>query len=129
MAYLRQQGHGDEGYIRLDELTVDDLDVVLRRITAARGNEYGLKAADNIVKIVGRFGFLDTLARRVASTNEIDRKDVKDTFEQVVSKIKRQCEDARLPERYQLTTRGERGALRYGLAVAPERIVWEDAEP
>ncbi len=125
MAYLRQQGRGDAGYVRLDELAVDDLDAVFRRITAARGNEHGLDDAE----IVGRFGFLDTLARRVASTNAIDRKDVKSTFEQVISKIKRQCEAARLPERYHLTTRGERGALRYGLEVAPERIAWEDAEP
>jgi len=125
LAYLRQQGRGDTGYVRLDELTVDDLDAVFRRITAARGNEHGLDDAE----IVGRFGFLDPLARRVASTNAIDRKDVKSTFEQVISKIKRQCEVARLPERYHLTTRGERGALRYGLEVAPERIIWEDAEP
>ncbi len=125
MAYLRQQGGGDAGYVRLDELTVDDLDAVFRRITAARGNEHGLDDAD----IVARFGFLDKLAGWMASTHEDARNAVQKTFEQVFSKIKRKCEDAQLPERYHLTTRGERGALRYGLEVAPERIVWEETEP
>lgn len=124
MAYLRQQGRGDTGYVRLDELTVDDLDAVFRRITTARGKECGLDDVD----LVARFGFLDKLAGRMASAHEDARDDVKKTFEQVFSKIKRQCEDARLPERYHLTTRGERGALRYGLEVASERIVWEDTE-
>lgn len=32
-------------------------------------------------------------------------------------------------QRYQLTTRGGCGALRYGLEVVSERIVWEDAAP
>jgi len=125
MAYLRQQGRGDAGYITLDEITIDDLDAVFRRITAARGNEHGLDDAD----IVARFGFLDKLAARVASTDTRVREDIKKTFEQVTSKIKKQCDEGGLPDHYQLTTRGGRGALRYGLEVASERIVWEDAAP
>ena len=125
MAYLRQQGRGDEGYVTLDEIEVDDLEAVFRRITSARGHEHGL---DN-VDLVARFGFLDKLAGYMASTHKDARTVVQKTFEQVFSKIKRQCEDAQLPERYQLTTRGERGALRYGLEVAPEHIIWEDAKP
>ena len=31
----------------------------------------------------------------------------------------------RLPERYLITIRGERGALQYGLLIAPERITWD----
>jgi CRISPR-associated protein (TIGR02584 family) len=125
LAYLRQQERGQAGYITLDEITVDDLDAVFRRITAARGNERGLDDTDLVV----RFDFLDKLAARVDSTDAEVRKDLRKTFEQAISRIKKKCEDERLPDHYQPTTHGERGSLRYGLEVAPERIVWESAEP
>jgi hypothetical protein len=124
-AYMRQQERGEAGYVTLDEITVDDVDTVFRRITAARGQEFGLDNA----RLIARFGFLDNLAKRLGSSHAIDREDLRKTFEQTMSKIKKECDDARLPESYQLTTRGERGALRYGLEVPPDRIVWEGAEP
>src|SRR5207248_9245638 len=82
LAYLRQQGRGDMGYVTLDELTVDDLEIVFRRITAASGNERGLDDSS----LVGRFGFLDNLAKLVASINKFDREDIKKIFGEVLSK-------------------------------------------
>ena len=48
-----------------------------------------------------------------------DRTDVTRTFQETISRIKRKCEVQRLPERYLITIRGERGALQYGLLIAP----------
>jgi CRISPR-associated protein (TIGR02584 family) len=124
LACLRQQERGEAGYVTLDEITSDDLDLIFRRITAARGDERGL---DDAV-LVARFGFLDKLAARVDSSDAGVRQDLRKTFEQAMSRIKKKCEDAGLPDSYQLTTRGERRALRYGLEVTPERIIWEDTE-
>lgn len=120
-AYLRQQGRGEAGYVTLDDITVDDLDAVFRRISAARGVERGVDDAD----LLARFAFLDKMAARIESTAEETRTELRKTFEQTLARIKRKCEAERLPERYQPTTRGPRGALRYGLEVPPERIVWE----
>jgi hypothetical protein len=47
------------------------------------------------------------------------------TFQETISRIKHKCEVRRLPERYLITIRGERGALQYGLLIAPERITWD----
>ena len=72
---------------------------------------------------------LDAVAKglvslHLASTIAKDRADVTQTFQETISRIKRKCEAQRLPERYLLTIRGERGALQYGLLIAPERITW-----
>jgi CRISPR-associated protein (TIGR02584 family) len=125
LADLLQQGRGDTGFVTLDEITVDDLDIVFRRITAARGRE---RAVDDYQLVAG-FKFLGALNQQVASTFVSDREDVKKTFGEVISKIKKKYEDNWIPDRYLITTRGERGALRYGLDVAPEWIVWEGIEP
>ena len=124
LAYFRQQGRGEAGFVTLDEITRADLDTVFRRITAARGDERGLDDVD----LVARFQFLDKLAERISSTHPIDRKDVQNTVEQVISRIKKKREKEWVPDRYLITSSGERGALRYGLAVDPQWINWEDIE-
>lgn len=63
--------------------------------------------------------FLGPLARQVASPHVADRDDGKTTFGEVNAKIKKRFEENQIPNRYLITTRGERGALRYGLDVAP----------
>ena len=123
-AYMREQGRGEEGFVRLDEITTADLDTVFRRITAAKGREWGLEDYENMSK----FNFLPKLVRQLA--NPTDHKDVTQTFRETTSKIKRKCDEQRLPERYLITTSGAPGALRYGIRMRPsERITWDDQAP
>lgn len=124
LAYYRQQNRGELGFVTLDEITVDDLEAVFRAITAARGDERSLDDAD----LVPRFGFLTQLAQRIENAHVMDRDDIRRTFEQVISKIRKKREHEWIPDRYLITSRGERGALRYGLDVDPEWIDWEGAE-
>lgn len=121
LAYMREAGRGEDGFVRLDELRAVDLDTVFRRITAAKGREYGLDDC----QYVPRYDFLPTLAQQLASMKAEDRADVTQTLRETVSRIKRKCDAQRLPERYLITTDGERGALRYGLRMPPERITWD----
>ena len=109
MAYMREQGRGDNGFVRLDEISREDLDTVFRRITAAKGREWGLENYDN----VSGFNFLRMLVRQLAEP--ADHKDVTQTFRETTSRIKRKCDEQRLPERYLITTSGTPGALRYGI--------------
>jgi CRISPR-associated protein (TIGR02584 family) len=119
-ARLRCQGGGENGFVSLDEMTVENIDAAFRQITAARGVERGLE--DYI--LVARFDFLGKLAEQVASQDYEERERFKDTFLQVIAKIKKKFEERRLPARYLIVTRGHRGSLLYGLEIAPERIEW-----
>src|SRR5262249_50806814 len=122
LAYLRQEGRGEDGFVRLDQIARSDLDTVFRRITVAKGQVYGLQDHEYDVP---RFAFVLPLAQQLESTRAQDRADVTRTFQETISRIKRKCEAQRLPERYLITIRGERGALQYGLLIAPERITWD----
>lgn len=122
LAYLRQEGRGENGFVMLDEITRADLDTIFRRITAVRGRVYGLEDWE----FVPGFAFLPTLVEQLASKNTTDREDLIQTFQQTISRIKRKCEAKQLRERYFITTLGERGALRYGISIAPGRIIWDN---
>jgi CRISPR-associated protein (TIGR02584 family) len=119
-AQFRTQGHGDEGFVSLGEITEAALDAVFRRITAARGNECDLTQAGQ----VGRFGFLQVMAAEIKSENQRDKENWQKSFLEAKAKINGKLEAAGLPERYHLTSVGGRGSMRYGLGIAPERIIW-----
>ena len=121
IAYMREAQRGEQGFVQLQEINQADLDTVFRRITAARGREWGLEDYEN----VPRFQFLQALVPQLASMRPTDREHATRTFSETISRIKRKCDAQRLPERYQITTSGERGALRYGIRMPSERIVWE----
>lgn len=124
IAYMRGQGRGENGFVRLDEISHEDLDTVFRRITAAKGCEWGLEDYDN----VSGFNFLKKLARQLA--DPADHKDVTQTFRETISRIKRKCDEQHVPERYFITTSGAPGALRYGIRMRPsERIIWDNQAP
>jgi CRISPR-associated protein (TIGR02584 family) len=42
-AYLRREGRGQEGYLRVDEISLQDFDAVCRLISKARGSECGYR--------------------------------------------------------------------------------------
>ena len=125
LAYLRQEGRGEEGFVRLNEISTADLDTVFRRITAAKGSERSLEDYQD----VPRFDFLPLLRQQLESTKDRDREAATQTLRETTSRIKRKCEAQRLPERYLITTSGAPGALRYGLRMPPERITWDDQAP
>ncbi len=121
MAYMRDQDRGENGFVRLDEICRGDLDTVFRRITAAKEHEWGLEDYE----YVSGFQFLPKLVQQLAEP--ADHKDVAQTFREIISKIKRKCDQQHLPERYLITTSGAPGALRYGIRMRPsERITWDN---
>lgn len=71
-AHYRQTARGEAGFVALDEIGWDDLDGVFRRLTAARGREFGL---DDHELVAGFSRFLSTLADQVVSVREVDLHD------------------------------------------------------
>ena len=121
LASMRQQDRGQDGFVRLDDITIADLDNVFRRITAVSGQERGVEDHE----LVAGFGFLKTLPALLGSTHPEDRKYLKDRFSQLISKSRNGARKAGIPRHYLMTARGRGDARRYGLQVEPQRIVWE----
>jgi len=119
-AWLRRNERGVDGMVEIKEITRDDLDKVFRLITAARDAEVGIEECESFP----RYDFLANLAKRIESDNPIDADDARKTFTETRSRINHKLEVAGLPKRYLLDSQGERGSMRYGLQVAPERITW-----
>ena len=117
LAYLRKQQRSADGFVSLDEIRIEDLDAAFRMITRAREAEVGIEECNS----VPRFSFVDTLA---LGLKHEDREGLKNIFLQVIARMKKRFDDAGLPSRYLITSDGERGALRFGLSVPPERLAW-----
>ena len=122
LASIRQQGRGQAGFVRLDEITVDDLSDTFRRITQARGRAFAIED----YQLVAGFGFLGEFRDLLGSPHRRDREHLKERFSQLISKSRNRARKAGIPPRYLMTARGRGATRRYGLQVEPERIVWED---
>ena len=122
LASMRQQGRGQDGFVRLDDVTVDDLAATFRRITQAKGRAFGIED----YQLVAGFGFLGQLRDQLAGAHPKDREHLKERFSQLISKSRKRARTAGIPPHYLMTARGRGAARRYGLQVEPERIVWED---
>lgn len=122
LASIRQQGRGQAGFVRLDEVTVDDLADTFRRITEASGRAFDIQD----YQLAAGFGFLGELRDLFDSTHPRDREHLKERFSQLISKSRKRARTAGIPRYYLMTTRGKGASRRYGLQVEPERIVWED---
>jgi hypothetical protein len=85
LASLRQEGRGEDGFVRLDQVSRSDLDTVFRRITAAKGQAYGLEDHE----YVPQFAFVAPLAQQLQSTRVQDHADATRTFQETISRIKR----------------------------------------
>lgn len=104
----------------IDELNIETIDIVFRLITKYRGIERELQDYD----LIPGFLFLQILSREIISENPRDREYLKRTLIEVFAKINRRLAIARIPEHFWVDRLGSRGALRYGLRVIPERIMW-----
>lgn len=118
-AWFRKNGRGDSGFVDPEEIRREDFEAVFRMITSAKGKERGLEDWD----LVPRYKFLGTLVSQAASERTVDRDDLKQSFREIIAKIKKRFDEAALPERYLVSAR-ERGSSRYGLTVEPDRIIW-----
>jgi CRISPR-associated protein (TIGR02584 family) len=118
-AYLKQENRGQAGFVSLGEIRREDLNTILRRVTAAAGEEQSLDDYES-----SRFDFVRTLASQVESHLPKDQDDLNTSVIEAVSKIKREFKKADLPEEYIIARRGRRGAARYGLKVNPDHIFW-----
>ncbi len=112
-------GRGEEGFLSLAEITYEDLDGTFRLISKTRGRKQE-RGIENWMDLP-RFGFLPGLVRDVERQ---DLESLQKTVIEIVAKIKQKMETAKLPERCWVTTKGQRGDLRYGLRISPERIHW-----
>src|SRR6266508_4345338 len=118
-ASARKLGRGDAGFLRPAEITYEDLDGTFRLISKTRGRKQE-RGIENWMDLP-RFGFLPGLVRDVERQ---DLESLQKTVIEIVAKIKQKMETAKLPERCWVTTKGQRGDLRYGLRISPERIHW-----
>ena len=116
-ADLRKRQKGLNGFVLISELGRQDFANVFHRVTAARGNPQTLESPAG-------FSFLDKLVDQAASKRSDNLEDLTATIVNVKSKIARKFEVHKLPERYHVTTRGDRKPFRYGLNVDPSRIVF-----
>ncbi|MCI0489814.1 MAG: CRISPR-associated ring nuclease Csm6 [Blastocatellia bacterium] len=117
-AYLRKQNRSADGFIAITDIRIEDIDATFRMITKARGSEAGIDDCAS----VPRMDFIQTL---INGLNQHDNEIFKTTFQQVIAKIKKKFDDAGLPARYLFASDGERGALRFGLSIPPERLIWK----
>jgi len=112
-----EQAKGLDGFVLISELGRQDFADIFQCITTARGKAQDLESAAG-------FDFLDKLASQAASDRPIDREDLTNTIVNVSSKIAQKFKAHQLPERYNITTSGDRKPFRYGVSVDPSRIVF-----
>jgi CRISPR-associated protein (TIGR02584 family) len=116
-ARARRLRLGEDGFLGLADITYDDLDETFRIISKARDAECGVVEYGSLP----RFKFLKGLLREV---QQQDMPSLQATITEVLSKIKSSLERNGLPDRCRIVAEGRRGALKYGLKIAPERIHW-----
>lgn len=104
--------------IQLDGLRRGDFERVLRRLTAARGDEIGLEECAS----VGGFDFIGKMLIDLESHSVLDHDSFKKKFHETASRIKAKLAEVNLPEDYAITLRGGRGSSDYWLPIAPHRI-------
>jgi CRISPR-associated protein (TIGR02584 family) len=117
-AHLRRTGRGIDGMVSVEEINRSDMDAVFRLITEAQEVELGIEECTS----VPGYGFLEKIADRFVNRHPNDISDLREIFQYRRSKINRKLESIGLPDRYLVGSTRERGAVRYGLKVSPERI-------
>lgn len=122
-AEFRQQGRGMNGFVPLTELTPDDLDRMLRRITAADGDEYGLEFVEQNVSqgAPGEYNFLIDLMVMRHGRAGIDHVKLSKAMTDANSRLRGDFKKHRIPERYRLVS-GRRGTMSYGIDIESHRI-------
>lgn len=118
-ACARKASDSGDGFLSVEEICREHFAAAFSLIAQARDFEGAIDDAD----LLPRMDFLSTYTAQAASEKSKDKEDLKCALGQIISKANRCIERAGLPPRYAIATQGKRGAQRYGLLVAPERIV------
>jgi hypothetical protein len=118
-AHFRQRNSGDNGFVSLDQITVDDLDMTFHYVTAARGEDTTIEESGSYPG----FDFLLVWVAQIRSNKEKDRKDIKTDFIQIFARISGKLDEVGLPASYLIYNAGPRGSARYGLKVPAEKII------
>lgn len=114
-------GEATNAWRRRDQITKDDLEYIYRIITKARGEEVGLAEIDKGSK---EDGFLLTMVKDLEGIHDSEReKSLAETIFVVKSRIKKELKKAEIPEKYYITSRGEKNAKQYALDIEPDKIV------
>lgn len=110
-------GAGEKGYLKVSEIKESDIRQLLRLITRSRGDEQDVDDLSN-----SRFTFVKDMLRELRNTDKSNRESLRETFSQVIAKIKRKFQDSNMPEKCFPASLGARGVPVYGLRFPPERI-------
>ncbi|HWP42363.1 MAG TPA: hypothetical protein VNO14_03940 [Blastocatellia bacterium] len=124
-AIFRAQERNGDGTLSLNELTVEDFDITLRRITGASGEEIAIQECYRSKE----FKFLLEMVEQVTSSSpkrDLDLLHFKDKLRVTFARIKRKIRDAGLPVRYAIKLRKERGEACYSLIIPPDKIRFID---
>jgi hypothetical protein len=126
-AIFRAEGRNGDGVLSLNELTAEDFDITLRRITRACGEEITI---DECYRSKD-FKFLLEMVEQMTSSSrrrDLDLLDFKEKLRVTFARIKRKISDAGLPTRYAITLHKERGEACYGLSIPAEKIGFAEKE-
>lgn len=119
-ARFRRDNSGDNGFVSIDKITVEELNETFRYITNARGEEIGIEESS----CCPGYEFLENMSQQAASGLPKDKEDFKKTFIETFAKANRELEEADLPKRYAISKMGPRRSVRYGLLAPAEKIIW-----
>jgi len=131
-AYFRKEGIGKDGFIALNKINREHLDIICRLITKARGEERGFEDFEFLPRADFIYS-LDVENVRDRSGENSDRISVAvakeriiQTFREIFSKIiTKKLKPARFPKEFEIESRNENGIIIYGLKIARERIIFE----
>jgi hypothetical protein len=126
-ALFRVQARNGDGTLSLNELTVEDFDTTLSRITRACGKELTIETCYRSK----HFKFLLEMVEQMTSGSrkrDLDLQDFKEKLRVTFARIKRKMRDAGVPARYAIALRKERGEACYSLSIPPEKIRFVEHE-
>ncbi len=110
------------GTFALTDLKVKDLAANFETIMRARGESLEWESATNYPQ----YDFLAKMIELVRGEDGESLTELKDELRIIITRIKKKIMEHGGDERYAITLRDERGSNRYGIAIAPERIVFDE---
>lgn len=112
---------GTNGTLALTELKVKDLAATFEAIMRARGEDLEWVSATSYPK----YDFLAKMSGLIKGEDGESLTELQDELRIIITRIKKKIMQHGGDERYAITLRDERGSNRYGIAIAPERIVFD----
>lgn len=132
LAYFRKNGTSENGFVALNKINREHLDVICRLISKPRGKERRFEDFEFLPRADFIYSF-DVESVRDKSEEDGDRisvaearEEIVQTFREIFSKTAtNKLKPARFPEEFEIESRNKNGVMIYGLKIAPERIIFE----